>query len=160
MPQLVLDARQIGHPLIGDGVRIRNDYRLPAPGTLDILTGSNMSGKSSFLRTLGVNVVLAYAGAPVCAERLELGLLRLFSSIRVSDSLSDGISYFYAEVRRLRALLAALRADDPAPPCFISLMKSSGAPTIGNACWVAAPICGHWLAGRGPGWWPPRPGTG
>ena len=110
---------QLGHPLLPDGVKVRNDFTIPALGTVDIITGSNMAGKSSFLRTLGVNLALAYAGGPCDAAGLETTIFRLFSSIRLSDSVTDGISYFYAEVRRLKALLEALRAPDPRPLFFL-----------------------------------------
>jgi DNA mismatch repair ATPase MutS len=78
-----------------------------------------MSGKSTFLRTLGVNLCLAFAGAPVNATAFQTVLLRLFTCIKVSDSVTDGISYFYAEVRRLKALLCALEAEEPVPLCFL-----------------------------------------
>ncbi len=113
------DARSIGHPLIAHEGRITNDFRMDALGQVIILTGSNMSGKSSFLRTLGVNLQLAYAGGVVCADALTIGNYRVFTSIRVSDSLADGFSYFYAEVRRLRALLDALKDDTQAPVFFL-----------------------------------------
>ncbi|MCA9874192.1 MAG: hypothetical protein KC441_11075, partial [Anaerolineales bacterium] len=82
-------------------------------------TGSNMAGKSSFLRTLGVNLVLAYAGGPVLAHSFQARLFRLYTSIRVSDSVTDGFSYFYAEVRRLQGLLAALETEDERPLFFL-----------------------------------------
>ena len=78
-----------------------------------------MSGKSTFLRTLGTNLCLAQAGGPVNADHLQTQLFRLFTCIQVSDSLSNGISYFYAEVRRLRALLDAIREDSPYPLFFL-----------------------------------------
>ncbi|RMG77580.1 MAG: hypothetical protein D6711_01325 [Chloroflexi bacterium] len=110
-------AEQIGHPLIPN--RVCNDFDLTKLGQVVIITGSNMSGKSSFLRTLGVNMVLAYAGGCVLAQTLKLGLFRLFSCIRVTDSVVDGISYFYAEVRRLRALLEAAQHPDDLPLFFL-----------------------------------------
>lgn len=102
------DAHGLGHPLIPVEKKVANDFRLDQAGTVVIITGSNMAGKSTFLRTLGVNLCLAYAGAPVSATMLRTTLFRLFSCIRVSDSVTDGYSYFYAEVRRLRALLTEL----------------------------------------------------
>lgn len=78
-----------------------------------------MSGKSTFLRTVGINLVLAYAGGPVVADALQARPLRLFTCIQVHDSLSDGISYFYAEVRRLKALLEALEAAQPEPLFYL-----------------------------------------
>lgn len=113
----VFEARQIGHPLIPDCVR--NDFTLDHLGELALVTGSNMSGKSTFLRTLGLNLCLAYAGGPVDAASLLTVPFRLFTCIRVADSVTDGISYFYAEVKRLKALLVALQADHPFPLCFL-----------------------------------------
>ena len=112
-------GEQLGHPLLPDDVKVRNDFAIPALGSVDIITGSNMAGKSSFLRTLGVNLVLAYAGGPVDAAALETTVFRPFSSIRLTDSVTDGISYFYAEVQRLKALLAALRRPDERPLFFL-----------------------------------------
>lgn len=113
------EARQIGHPLIPSQERICNDYAIAGIGSVTIITGSNMAGKSSFLRTLGVNLVLAYAGAPVVAQSLHTSLFRLFASIRVQDSLTDGYSFFYAEVRRLAQLLDALQDDADRPVFYL-----------------------------------------
>jgi len=112
-------AQSIGHPLILDEMRICNDFQLDELGAVDIITGSNMAGKSSFLRTLGVNLSLAYAGGPVFAQRFETRLFRIYTSIRVADSVTDGFSYFYAEVRRLEGLLAALKDEDERPLFFL-----------------------------------------
>ncbi len=117
--QPVLKARAIGHPLIPYTEKVSNDFLLTGLGQVVMITGSNMSGKSSFLRTLGLNMVLAYAGCVIDAEQLEIGLFRLFSCIRVTDSVVDGISYFYAEVRRLRGLLDALQTPDQPPVFFL-----------------------------------------
>lgn len=113
----VFCAHNLGHPLIPDTVRVGNDFILERLGEMVLVTGSNMSGKSTFLRTLGVNLCLAFSGAPVNATVLRIIPLRLFTCISVSDSVTDGISYFYAEVRRLKALLAALH-EAPAVPLF------------------------------------------
>ncbi|MFP4322217.1 MAG: MutS-related protein, partial [Anaerolineales bacterium] len=114
-PGAVLQAQAIGHPLIRHERRVTNDFAVTHLGEVIIITGSNMAGKSSFLRTLGVNLSLAYAGSVVAAEHFSVGLFRVFTCIRVTDSLNDGISYFYAEVKRLRALLDALDSDDALP---------------------------------------------
>jgi hypothetical protein len=114
----VFQAEGLGHPLLTDGERVCNDLLVPELGWVAIITGSNMAGKSVFLKTVGVNLVLAYAGGPVNAARLETVLLRLFTSMRVADSVTDGISYFYAEVKRLKALLAALEGDHELPLLF------------------------------------------
>ncbi len=115
----VLQAEALGHPLLPDEVRVCNDLTLPHLGEVVMITGSNMSGKSTFLRTLGMNLCLAYAGAPVCAGTLQCGLLRVFTCINVSDSVTDGISYFYAEVKRLKALLQALSMASDTPLLFL-----------------------------------------
>jgi DNA mismatch repair ATPase MutS len=78
-----------------------------------------MAGKSSFLRTMGINLRLAYVGGPVVAESLQTSLFRLYTSIQIQDSLADGFSFFYAEVRRLQALLAALREEGERPLFFL-----------------------------------------
>lgn len=118
-PEPVFAATALGHPLLPDAERVANDFAIPHVGSTAIVTGSNMSGKSTFLRTLGVNLLLAYAGGPVCAAQMQTVLFRPFTCIRVTDSVNDGFSYFYAEVRRLKALLEALHADHPLPLFFL-----------------------------------------
>jgi hypothetical protein len=114
-----ISAEAVGHPLIPDETRVNNDFRVASMGDIHIITGSNMAGKSSFLRTLGVNLALAYAGGPVFADSFSAVIFRIYTSIRVADSVTDGFSYFYAEVRRLQGLLAALNADDERPLFFL-----------------------------------------
>ncbi|MBN2305772.1 MAG: DNA mismatch repair protein MutS, partial [Anaerolineae bacterium] len=109
----LLEARALGHPLIPDTERVCNDFTLRDSGDLAMITGSNMSGKSTFLRTIGVNVCLAYAGGPVNAQFFRAVPLRLYTCIRVTDSVTDGISYFYAEVKSLKRLLDALDGETP-----------------------------------------------
>ncbi len=109
----------LGHPLLGDTQRVCNDFTIDSIGDVTIITGSNMSGKSTFLRTLGINLCLAFAGGPVCATHCQTQPFRLFTSINVVDSVNDGISHFYAEVRRLKRLLDALDADTWAPLFFL-----------------------------------------
>ena len=115
----LFSAIRLGHPLIPSGQRVRNDVRLDAAQAIYLITGSNMAGKSSFLRTVGVNLVLAYAGGPVVAQSFTISWLRLFATIRVADSLNDGFSFFYAEVRRLSQLLAELQAEGKRPLLFL-----------------------------------------
>jgi DNA mismatch repair ATPase MutS len=117
--QVIFEANALGHPLIPYPERVCNDFSLAGPGSIDLITGSNMSGKSTFLRTVGVNLRLAYAGGPVNATACRLSLLRLFSCLNVSDSVTDGISYFYAEVKRLRALLDELDQDASCPLLYL-----------------------------------------
>jgi len=115
----IFEAKTLGHPLIPDRERVCNDFTMRQLGDLIVITGSNMSGKSTFLRTLGINLCLTYAGGPVNARALETIPFRLFTCIRVADSVTDGISYFYAEVKRLKALLLALEEDHPYPLFFL-----------------------------------------
>jgi hypothetical protein len=112
-------SKALGHPLIPDEAKVCNDFILEKLGEVVLITGSNMSGKSTFLRTVGVNLCLAFAGSPVNASLMRTKSFRLFSVIQVSDSLTDGISYFYAEVRRLRELLNALDTDHEHPLFFL-----------------------------------------
>ncbi|MCB8926394.1 MAG: hypothetical protein H6652_12295 [Ardenticatenaceae bacterium] len=113
------EAEKLGHPLIPSDQRVCNDVQLNNQQAIYLITGSNMAGKSSFLRTIGVNLVLAYAGGPTVAQTFSASWLRLFATIRVADSLSDGFSFFYAEVRRLSQLLTALRDDGERPLLFL-----------------------------------------
>ncbi|MFL5803823.1 MAG: MutS-related protein [Roseiflexaceae bacterium] len=105
--QPLLAARGLGHPLLPETLRVDNDVTVGPPGTFLLVTGSNMSGKSTLLRAIGVNVTLAQAGGPVCATELRLPPLELATSMRVRDSLEQGISSFMAELRRLKAVVEA-----------------------------------------------------
>jgi hypothetical protein len=100
------EAQALAHPLMKEAHSIRNDVQLGGETKLWIVSGSNMSGKSTLLRTIGINTVLAWAGAPVRAARLKISPLSLGVSIRVQDSLQDGRSRFYAEITRLREIIA------------------------------------------------------
>ena len=115
----VLEARALGHPLLPESERVHNDFNFERLGEIALITGSNMSGKSTFLRTLGVNLCLAYAGGSAHADKMQVAPFRLFTCIQVADSVTDGISYFYAEVRRLKALLTALNTEDGAPLLYL-----------------------------------------
>ncbi|MBS0183050.1 MAG: hypothetical protein JSS39_11670 [Nitrospira sp.] len=110
-----LHAGQLGHPLLPVKTRVANDVHLNELGSIHLITGSNMSGKSTFLRTIGINLCLAQAGAPVCAHSFEWTWSRLACCIRVDDSLDAGLSFFYAEVKRLKTILDATN-DITAPP--------------------------------------------
>lgn len=103
----LLEVRRIGHPLLDDAGCVRNDLRLDTSEPLVIISGSNMSGKSTLLRAVGVNLVLARLGAPVRCERMLLSDLSLGASILVSDSLVEGRSHFMTEVDRLRRIIDA-----------------------------------------------------
>lgn len=101
--KVYLNARQIAHPLIHEPVSIANDFE--SFGSSCVITGSNMSGKTTFLRTLGLNTILAYAGAPVLAQHFELGRMKIYTSMRIEDNVSEGISTFYAEILRIKTIL-------------------------------------------------------
>ena len=98
-------ATALGHPLIPASARVANDVRLDGACRLLVVTGSNMSGKSTLLRTVGVNAVLAQAGAPVCAATMTMTPLQIGASLRAQDSLDAGVSRFFAEIKRLHAIL-------------------------------------------------------
>ena len=102
-----LRAEDVAHPLLPEGRRVANDVEVGPPGTFVLVTGSNMSGKSTLLRAIGANVVLALAGGPVCARRLSLPPLVLVTSMRVQDSLEAGVSYFMAALQRLKLVVSA-----------------------------------------------------
>jgi MutS domain V len=106
-------ARGLGHPLIAGSRRIVNDVTLGGAHRLTIVSGSNMSGKSTLLRSVGVNVVLALAGAPVCARALTLSPLQVGSTLRINDSLQEGKSRFYAELTRLKQIVDRAGAQPP-----------------------------------------------
>ena len=107
-----LNALGLGHPLIATDKRITNDFVSPVSGHVKLVTGSNMAGKSTFLRTVGLNIVLAMAGSPVCAKRMELPLLQVYSSMRTQDALHESTSSFYAELKRLKTIIEAVEAKD------------------------------------------------
>jgi len=111
------EAEAIAHPLMPDAHSIRNDVKLGGETRLWIVSGSNMSGKSTLLRTIGINTVLAWAGAPVRAARLTISPLTVGASIRILDSLRDGRSRFYAEITRLREIVAL--TSGPRPVLFL-----------------------------------------
>ncbi|MDB5151543.1 MAG: hypothetical protein JWR54_294 [Mucilaginibacter sp.] len=106
-----LTANQIAHPLINANSRVANDYELNDTFKIDIITGSNMAGKSTFLRTIGINTVLALCGAPVCAELMKVSVVTILSYMRIKDSLNESTSTFKAELDRLQMLLAAVDSD-------------------------------------------------
>jgi hypothetical protein len=141
-----MDWKELGHPLISKRKRVCNDLHLDQSNFM-ILTGSNMSGKSTFLRTLGINVVLAGAGAPVCARKAELNLLPLYVSMRQSDSLASGESYFFAEVKRLKHLMEAV-SEQPTLVLLDEILRGTNsddkqAGTIG----VIQKLLGHTVIG-------------
>src|SRR6202008_1668496 len=117
-PELVeaaasFEAASIGHALLPRAASGGNDGAISGDTRVLLISGSNMSGKSTLLRTVGINTVLAMAGAPVRAQRLRLSPLQVGANIRINDSLHEGSSRFYAEITRLRAIYALLERQPP-----------------------------------------------
>ncbi len=98
-------CESLGHPLLDDSARVDNDVVIGPSGSVLLVTGSNMSGKSTLLRSVGLNVVLAQLGAPVCAKSMTLSPMRIETSMRIQDSLADGVSFFMAELKRLKQIV-------------------------------------------------------
>ncbi|MBI5034112.1 MAG: hypothetical protein HZB51_26630 [Chloroflexi bacterium] len=115
----VLSAKDLGHPLIPFAQSVRNDFTLNSNGELAIITGSNMAGKSTFLKSIGINLCLAYAGAPVVATHFRAQPFRLYTCIHITDSVTDGFSYFYAEVKCLKRLLDELEMENDFPLLYL-----------------------------------------
>lgn len=103
-----VSAKNLAHPLINKQYRVANDYKLDNTFNIDIITGSNMAGKSTFLRTIGINTVLALSGAPVCASEMQVSVITIISYMRIKDSLNESTSTFKAELDRLQMLLTAV----------------------------------------------------
>jgi hypothetical protein len=116
-PDALFDGTKLGHPLLPASTMVRNDVHLASGTQLLVVSGSNMSGKSTLLRTVGVNAVLAMAGAPVRAASLRLSPLAIGATLRIQDSLQEGRSRFYAEIVRIREI--ADLATGPAPLLFL-----------------------------------------
>ncbi len=146
----VLDATSLGHPLLAPASRVDNDVRVGPPGTFLLVTGSNMSGKSTLLRAIGVNVVLAQAGAPVCAAAVRLPPVRLYTSMRVQDSLEQGVSFFMAAVKRLKQVVEAAEQPLPdgqhAPPLLYLLDEVLQGTNTAERQIAVRSIVGHLLA--------------
>jgi hypothetical protein len=115
-----IKAPGIGHPLLRDEERIRNEVEVGPPGSFLLVTGSNMSGKSTLLRSIGTNCVLAGVGAPVCATELELPRVRVLTSMSIEDSLAQGVSLFMAQLLRVRSIVESARVKgDEGPVLYL-----------------------------------------
>ncbi len=101
-----------GHPLLPDDVRVNNDFELVGKGNFSIITGANMAGKSTFLRTVGINIVLAGCGSVVCADKFRFSPIKIHTSVRTNDSLQKSESYFYAELKRLHGIIERLDKNE------------------------------------------------
>jgi hypothetical protein len=123
MPEIMpvgsaIEAEGLGHPLLTAEQRVNNDVQIDGPGSALLVTGSNMAGKSTLLRALGLNLALGLAGGPVCAKRMAIAPVRLRASMRAEDSLQRGASYFHAELQKLRTVVEDADAE---PPVFFLL---------------------------------------
>ncbi len=119
-PEIILkdqiEAAEMGHPLIHQNQRVPNDLTLPTNGHIKLITGSNMGGKTTFLRTLGLNVVLSMTGLPVCARSFQLPPLWVYTSMRTQDSLHESTSSFFAELKRLKTIIEAVEIHKETHP--------------------------------------------
>ena len=107
-----LCATDLGHPLLKEGKRVNNDVEIQGWSQIMIVTGANMAGKSTFLRTVGTNILLAEIGAPVCAASMKIRPVDLYTNMRTTDSLLKDESYFFAELKRIKAVLDRLVAGE------------------------------------------------
>ncbi len=121
----VLHASELKHPLMPTSVVVANDVDFGATGQVLLITGANMAGKSTYLRAIGLNALLARMGAPVMAKSFEIGRLRLYTSMRTSDSLASGTSYFMAELKRLSALVDLAQEDIPVFALLDEILKGT-----------------------------------
>lgn len=107
-----IEGKEIGHPLISKIKRVNNFIDIPSKAELMLVTGSNMAGKSTYLRSIGVNVVLAMAGAPVCATEFKVSHVQIISSMRITDNLEESTSTFYAELKKLKTIIEKVNAGE------------------------------------------------
>ena len=108
-----LTAVHLGHPLIKPEKSVSNNFSTLGKGNINIVTGSNMAGKSTFLRSVGVNMILAMAGAPVCASKMTVSPLKVMTSMRIKDNLEENTSTFYAELKKLKTIIDAVNSRQP-----------------------------------------------
>ncbi|MDH5655261.1 MAG: DNA mismatch repair protein MutS [Spirochaetia bacterium] len=141
-----LFGKNVGHPLIPKSECIRND--LDFNGGVNIVTGSNMSGKTTFLRAIGLNLVLAYGGAPVCAEEFRCSVMTVHTSMRISDDLSSGISTFYAELLRIKKIIEYSKTTNPMIYLIDELFRgTNSADRITGAKSVIHALSQEWTMG-------------
>jgi len=111
-PHFRFEAAGLGHPLLPGNVRVCSDFSLEGQGKIALITGSNMAGKSTFLRSLGLNTVLAQTGAVTCATVFQVSPVRLMSSMRIADNLAENTSTFYAELKKLKTIIEAVNRNE------------------------------------------------
>jgi DNA mismatch repair ATPase MutS len=133
--QTVLDSEELGHPLIPISNRVNNNFKIDKSGEIDIITGANMAGKSTFLRTVGVNLILAMNGMPVCAKKFHFRLMDLYSGMRTADSLKENESYFYAELKRLKHLVEKLKQGKTTFVLLDEILKGTNSIDKAEGSW-------------------------
>lgn len=106
------EATDLGHPLIPSGYRVLNDFSINGQGKIGLVTGSNMAGKSTFLRSIGINIVLAQLGSVVCADKFFFTPVKLMSSMRIADNLAENASTFYAELKKLKSIIESVNRHE------------------------------------------------
>ena len=116
----VINSKKLGHPLLKNEQRIDNDYQIKQEEFF-IITGANMAGKSTFLRTVSLSIVMANIGLPVCAQSFEYSPIRLITSMRTSDSLADDASYFFSELKRLKFIVDQINPEALGDNYFVIL---------------------------------------
>jgi DNA mismatch repair ATPase MutS len=123
----LLEAKELGHFLIHPEERVDNDIFLKDEGNIMIITGPNMAGKSTFLKTVGVNLVLAFCGGPVCAREFVVTPVKIYTSMKVSDSLDKNLSLFYAELQRLKMVLDGIKRKEKVFFLLDEMLKGTNA---------------------------------
>lgn len=121
----VFRAEQLGHPLLSQNKRVGNDFAVAGWSKAAIVTGANMAGKSTFLRTVGINLILADNGAPVCAQNMVFTPVQLFTNMRTTDSLQKEESYFFAELKRIKRVLELLENGMPVFVILDEMLKGT-----------------------------------
>lgn len=147
-PGLFIEATQLSHPLIPASSRVANDFTIGRTERLILVTGSNMSGKTTFLRTVGVNLLLAQCGVPVCAVSFSFTPMSLLTSLRISDSLQEQTSYFMAELKKLRRIVHRLQSGEPALVLIDEILRGTNSEdkTHGSELFIRKLIQYHCLS--------------
>jgi len=145
---LFIEATHLSHPLIAASSRVANDFSIGRSERLILVTGSNMSGKTTFLRTIGVNLLLAQSGLPVCASAFSFTPMYLLTSLRISDSLQEQTSYFMAELKKLRSIVHRLQMGKPALVLIDEILRGTNSEdkTHGSELFIRKLIQYHCLS--------------
>jgi hypothetical protein len=147
-PGLFIEASALAHPLIPAALRVANDFSIGRNERLILVTGSNMSGKTTFLRTIGVNLLLAQCGSPVCSTAFSFTPMSLLTSLRISDSLQEQTSYFMAELKKLRKIVHRLQTGAPALVLIDEILRGTNSEdkTYGSEAFIRKLIRHHCLS--------------